>query len=65
MDEIEGLLARIDGVLVNAVERFPTMFDFSGGQASSRDPGSAKSGMTPWAGTLHKIKAFSSSGNPQ
>ena len=32
VDEIEGLLARIDGVLVDAVDRFPTMFDFSGGQ---------------------------------
>jgi RNA polymerase sigma factor (sigma-70 family) len=32
VDEIEGLLARIDGVLVDAVDRFPTMFDFSGEQ---------------------------------
>jgi RNA polymerase sigma factor (sigma-70 family) len=38
VDEIEGLLARIDGVLVDAVDRFPTMFDFSGGQG---DQGSA------------------------
>jgi hypothetical protein len=32
VNEIEGLLARIDGVFVDAVDRFPTMFDFSGGQ---------------------------------
>ena len=30
--EIDHQLARIDGVLLNAVDRFPTMFDFSGGQ---------------------------------
>jgi RNA polymerase sigma factor (sigma-70 family) len=43
VDEIEGLLDRIDGVLVDAVDRFPTMFDFSGGQV---DLGSASASPT-------------------
>jgi RNA polymerase sigma factor (sigma-70 family) len=49
VDEIAELLARIDGVLVDAVDRFPTMFDFSGGQgdlgsgSTSPNLGAAKS----------------------
>ena len=43
--EIEFQLARIDGVLVNAVDRFPTMFDFSGEHVDlSAGPGAPKSG---------------------
>jgi RNA polymerase sigma factor (sigma-70 family) len=50
VDEIEGLLVRIDGVLVDAVDRFPTMFDFSG---SPGDLGSAS--PSPNSGTLLPI----------
>ncbi len=50
VDEIEGLLARIDGVLVDAVDRFPTMFDFSGAQG---DLGSAS--PSPNSRTLLQI----------
>jgi RNA polymerase sigma factor (sigma-70 family) len=46
VDEIGGLLDRIDGVLFDAVDRFPTMFDFSGGQvdlgSASASPSSGK-----------------------
>ena len=40
VDEIEGLLTRIDDVLVDAVDRFPTMFDFSGGHGDRPSPSS-------------------------
>ena len=47
VNEIESLLARIDGVLVDAVDRFPTMFDFSGGQIDlTTASGSPNSGAT-------------------
>jgi RNA polymerase sigma factor (sigma-70 family) len=47
--EIEHQLARIDGVLVDAVDRFPTMFDFSGGQVEfTTAPESSQSGTIPW-----------------
>ena len=41
VEEIESLLARIDGVLVDAVDRFPTMFDFSGARSNQAQPQSA------------------------
>jgi RNA polymerase sigma factor (sigma-70 family) len=45
VDEIEGLLARVDGVLIDVVDRYPTMFDFSGGRDDQGlATGSSKSG---------------------
>jgi RNA polymerase sigma factor (sigma-70 family) len=38
VDALDRLLARIDMVLVDAVDRYPTIFDFSGGQ-SGPSPG--------------------------
>jgi RNA polymerase sigma factor (sigma-70 family) len=34
VDALSGVLARIDAVLVDAVDAYPTMFDFSGGPAA-------------------------------
>ena len=60
VDEIESLLARIDGVLVDAVDRFPTMFDFSGEEG---DLGSGSTSPSLGAAKSKKFNDVNQSGS--
>ncbi len=54
VDALEQVLARIDAVLVDAVEAYPTMFDFSGGPAA--DSAKNQSADRPAGGMMGAIQ---------